>query len=121
MAARSGAGDGDRNRVSADRAGRLYRLLRLVSTTGPAPRPQLLKRLKVGMRTFYRDIDLLRSCGIVIQTAGNGYSLPLSLDEALQRLPFPDPELSFGDVLALMKGKTGSHERLRKLFVSISR
>ncbi len=94
--------------ISADRAGRLYRLLKQVANTGPTSRPQLLKRLKVGMRTFYRDIDLLRGCGIIIHAEPKGYTLQVTLDEALAKLPFPNPELTFGDVLQLIKGRSSA-------------
>ena len=102
-------------RISGPRAGRLYRLLKSLSR-GPMSRPQLLKRLKVGMRTFYRDVDLLRECGIVIEPGESGYALETSLDAALSLVPFPNPQLTFGDVVTLMKGRSASHRKLRHAF-----
>src|SRR5688572_7489176 len=48
--------------ISADRAGRLYKLLVALGEE-PQDRENLAKRLKVGVRTFFRDVDLLRECG----------------------------------------------------------
>lgn len=110
----------DQNRVSGQRAGRLYRLLKILGE-GPSPRPRLLKRLKVGMRTFYRDVDLLRECGVEIDTVPDGYALRGSLEDALGSVPFPNPELTFGDVLVLMRGRSASHQKLRRLFDELSR
>jgi predicted DNA-binding transcriptional regulator YafY len=110
----------DSLRISGVRAGRLYKLLKQLSS-GPAQRSTMLKRLRVGMRTFYRDIDLLRECGVEIETRAEGYSLTESLEDALDRLPFPDPELTFGDVLVLMKGRSSSHQKLRKLLEQLTK
>lgn len=110
----------DAAHISTDRAGRLYRLLRLLSG-GPTARPALLKRLRVGMRTFYRDVDLLRECGVEIETGNGGYALRESLEQALDRIPFPNPELTFGDVLVLMKGRSTSHQKLRRHFDSLTK
>lgn len=111
-----------RNRIhiSPSRAGRLYRLLRQVSG-GAVLRSLLLKRLRVGQRTFYRDIDLLRECGIDVAVDGEGYSLTGTLAEALHLLPFPDPELTFGDIEVLMRGRSQTHEKMRTLFKRITK
>jgi biotin operon repressor len=108
--------------ISAERAGRLYRILCQL-TNKPTRRAVLLKKLDVGQRTFYRDVEMLRACGIVINTNVNsdGYSLPGTLADALHRLPFPDPELTFGDIEALMKGRKPTHDKLRKLFRKVTR
>ena len=49
--------------VTADRAARLYRLLQLLSR-GPQPRATLIRRLRLNIRGFYRDLDLLRKAGV---------------------------------------------------------
>lgn len=118
MPKRAGAVTGVR--ISGDRAGRLYRLLKILESS-PATRAQLLKRLKVGMRTFYRDVDLLRECGVNIETRDSGYELHDAIDVALGRLPYPDPELTFGEVLDLMRGRSASHLKLRKQFANLTR
>ncbi|MBY0587561.1 hypothetical protein K2X85_10310 [bacterium] len=104
--------------ISIDRAGRLYRLLKHVSGA-TVDRATLLKKLNVGMRTFYRDVDLLRACGIVVNVADDGYVLEGTLKDALHQLPFPDPELTFGEIDAVMKGKSPSHVRLQQLFKKV--
>lgn len=117
---KSGLSHGSQLKVSGQRAGRLYNLLKLLEHDA-RPRTQLLRKLKVGMRTFYRDIDLLRECGVNIETQEDGYLLADNFDAALSRLPFPDPELTFGDVVVLMKGRSASHQKLRKLFASLTK
>lgn len=119
-AQKSVAAPAEQAKVSGERAGRLYRLLKILSG-GSTPRTQILKKIKVGMRTFYRDLDLLRACGIDIQTVPGGYGLGQSLDDALYQLPFPDPELTFGDVATLMKGRSSSHAKLQRLFERLTR
>src|SRR4051812_23465282 len=90
--------------LTAPRASRLYRLLTVLGD-GPQTRRVLLLRMKVDVRGFYRDLELLRDLRIDI-TLGpdNRYTLPISLDESLARLPFPDPGLSVRDVLQLCNG-----------------
>lgn len=114
------AGKKGRVHVSEARAGRLYKLLKLVAA-GTVPRETLLRKLKTGMRTFYRDIDLLRACGVVVQIRGDGYRLKGPLSDALDVLPFPDPELTFGDVESLMRGRTPTHAKIRQLFLKITK
>lgn len=110
----------DASRISSARAGRLYRLLKILAN-GSTSRATLLKKLKMGMRTFYRDVDLLRECGVPVEAKSDGYVLGESLDSALDRVPFPDPELTFGDVVQLMKGRSASHQKLKRLFESLTR
>lgn len=119
MSAKSHA-DPTRPKISFERAGRLYKLLALIGD-GPVGRPQILRALKVGMRTFYRDVDLLRETGVHINTSSSAYVLGDTLSDALDLVPFPDPELTFGDVLLLMKGRSKSHQKLKRLFAQITR
>ena len=113
--ARKTAATAGEAKVSADRAGRLYKLLKQVANY-PVSRAQIAKKLKIGLRTFYRDVDLLRECGVDIVTRDGGYELQGKLEDALGKVPFPNPELTFGDVLLLMKGRTASHQRLKRFF-----
>jgi hypothetical protein len=99
--------------ITAERAGRLYRLLTLTSASARA-RPLLLSRLKVDVRGFYRDLELLRGLGIEVTFDGDKYRLDGELDIALARLPFPDPGLSLRDVLQLARGNTDAHRKLRR-------
>lgn len=106
--------------ISPARAGRLYRLLKGIagSSTG---RADLLKHLRVGIRTFYRDVDLLRECGINVEIKKDGYRLSGTLSDALHRLPFPDPELTFGDAEVLRRGRTSSHAKIQSLFARVAK
>ena len=106
--------------VSAARAARLYKLLTDLGSS-PKPRGTLLRRVRAGLRTFYRDLDLLRSWGIEIEMEKRKYVLKTSLTRCLERLPFPDPELSFADALQLSKGRTASHRKLKQLVGKLTR
>ena len=100
--------------LTAPRAARLYRLLTLLGD-GPQTRRTLLTRLKIDIRGFYRDLEALRGLGIeVVTTPDNKYSLLIDLEEALSRLPFPDPGLSVRDALQLCNGTTAAHRKLRQ-------
>lgn len=101
--------------ISIDRAGRLFHLLEALAE-GAHSRATLMRRLKSGLRTFYRDLDLLRTLGVDLRTESDGYSLHTSLEEALASVPFPDPELTFGDVMTLMRGRSTAHRKLKHLF-----
>ncbi len=98
--------------ISAPRAARLYRMLALLAGV-ERPRAVLLKRLKVVLRGFYRDLELLRSLGVIVESDGERYKLAGTLDDALKSLPFPDPGLSLRDALLLANGRTDAHRKLR--------
>ena len=100
--------------LTAQRAARLYKLLTLLGD-GPLTRRSLLSRMKMDVRGFYRDLEALRGFRIEIGLGlDNRYSLPLKLDEALARLPYPDPGLSVRDVLQLCNGSTAAHRKLKQ-------
>jgi hypothetical protein len=100
--------------LTTARAARLYKLLTLLGD-GPQTRRILLARLKIEVRGFYRDLEALRGLRIEIAIGSdNRYALPISLDEALARLPFPDPGLSVRDVLQLCTGSTAAHRKLKQ-------
>jgi len=120
MAKQRPAIHGGQRRPSQRRAARLYRLLQSLSQ-GARGRAQLLRHLRVGMRTFYRDLELLRAAGIELTLENGKYSLSGSLKDSLELLPFPDPELSFADVLALGKAASQPGRKLRKLYLKLTR
>jgi predicted DNA-binding transcriptional regulator YafY len=97
------------------RAARLYRLLTLLGP-GPQTRSLLLRRLKLDVRGFYRDIEALRALGIEVAAAGDEakYALAGDLDAALAKLPFPDPGLNVRDALQLANGSTAAHRKLKQ-------
>ena len=100
--------------LTAQRATRLYRLLTLIAD-GHQARKTLVTRLKLDLRGFYRDLEVLRSFGIDLQLGPNNrYSLPYELNVVLEKLPFPDPGLNVRDVLQLVNGTTSAHRKLRQ-------
>ena len=99
--------------VTPDRAARLYKLLRLL-TSGPQKRESLTKRLKLDVRGFYRDLDLLHRAGISIILASQHYSLEKAANGAGDLLPFPDPRLTLGEARQLAKGKSKAHRKLQQ-------
>jgi hypothetical protein len=98
--------------ISAVRAGRLFRLISLLAQSGNA-RPALLKRLRLDLRGFYRDLEKLREFGVRISVQGHYYRLETSFDRAVARLPFPDPRLNLHEAMLLGKGRTPAHRKLR--------
>lgn len=98
--------------VTAERAARLYRLLRLLAA-GPQTRGTLTRRLRLDVRGFYRDLELLRSAGIDLPLVNRRYTLAEDVDDAVARLPFPDPHLTLGEARQLAKGRTKAHQKLK--------
>ena len=100
--------------LTGQRAGRLFRLLTLLGN-GSLSRERILRKLRIDVRGFYRDLEALRALGVEVETGDdNRYALALDLDEAMARLPFPDPGLNFRDVQQLAKGETSAHRKLRR-------
>ena len=100
--------------LTGQRAGRLFRLLMLLGS-GPLTRQRILRKLRIDVRGFYRDLEALRALGVEVEAGDdNRYVLVLDLDEAMARLPFPDPGLNFRDVQQLAKGETSAHRKLRR-------
>jgi len=101
------------------RAARLFRLLTLLGASSQT-RQLLLRRLKLDVRGFYRDLEALRGLGIEVSVGDdNRYTLTGDLDDALARLPFPDPGLNFRDVQQLAKGDTAAHRKLKQRINSV--
>jgi hypothetical protein len=99
--------------VTAQRAARLCKLLRLLGG-GPQTRSALARRLRLDVRGFYRDLDLLRGVGITVTLEAGRYSLDGDAEKAIARLPFPDPHLTLGEAVQLAKGRTLSHRKLKE-------
>jgi hypothetical protein len=99
--------------LTPQRAARLFRLLSLLGN-GSQTRISLLKRLKLDLRGFYRDLKFLRSLGVEYSSRNHRYALASDLDTALARLPFPDPGLSLKDALQLSKGSSEAHRKLKR-------
>jgi len=104
--------------VTPDRAARLYHLLQLLGR-GPRGRDVLIRRLRLNVRGFYRDLETLQKLGIPITLTTRGYTLDLALNEALALLPFPDPGLTFAEAEQLAKGRTAAHRKLKQLITQM--
>jgi len=98
--------------VTAERAARLYRLLKSLGA-GPQSRSKLLRRLHLDIRGFYRDMELLRTADIEVLLHGRRYILNGKVAEAIARLPFPDPHLTLGQAIQLAKGRSPAHLKLK--------
>jgi hypothetical protein len=68
----------------------------------------------MNQRSFYRDIEFLRSIGIGVVAADSRYALNVDFEAALARLPFPDPYLTLGQAIVLARGKSSAHRALQK-------
>ncbi len=98
--------------VTAERAARVYRLLKLLGA-GPQARGSLIRRLHLDIRGFYRDLELLRTARIEVPLRNQRYTLVGGVKEAIARLPFPDPHLTLGEAKELAKGRTPAHRKLK--------
>jgi predicted DNA-binding transcriptional regulator YafY len=101
-----------RSGLTAERIVRLYQLLRLLAA--PQRRETLTRRLRIDVRGFYRDLESLRNLGVAVSLEDGRYRVNEPMDAALGRLPFPDPQLTFGDARTLAAGRTAAHRRLRE-------
>jgi len=104
--------------ITDARAARLHRLIQLL-TERPRPREELLELLQIGLRTFYRELELLRRCGVKVRQAQGSYRLQGSIEQAELRLPFPDPRLSFAEMRELAQGTSPAAQRLAALLESV--
>jgi hypothetical protein len=102
----------ERTAVTADRFTRLCRLLTLMSTA-PTARERLTRDLELDVRGFYRDLELLRASGIRIDLQEGQYALVGTLEDAIARLPFPDPHLTLGEARQLARGRSRAHRYLQ--------
>ena len=104
--------------ITVDRAQRLYRLVRLLRSA-PQTRGSLTRKLRIDVRGFYRDLELLREAGINIPFHDQRYSLDENIREVVERLPFPDPHLTLREAKDLVKGGTPAHRKVRRLIKQV--
>ncbi len=104
--------------ITPERAWRLLRLVKFLSE-GSKTRAALIRHLGCHLRGFYRDLEILREVGILIEQIGGQYVLKDRLDLALEKLPFPDPGLTLGEAIRLAKGKTKAHQKIQQQLQSI--
>jgi biotin operon repressor len=100
--------------ISLGRAARLFTLIGLLGQA-PASRESLLKTLGIGLRTYYRELQLLKKCGIRVSLSKKLYHLHMRPELAQGRLPFPDPKLSFAEIQELVTGQGPAALRLLEL------
>lgn len=104
--------------ITLGRAARLHRLV-MILADGPRGREELLRQLGIGLRTFYRELELLKRCGVKVRLAQKRYVLHATAAEAEGRLPFPDPQLSFAEMAELAAGVGPAARRLAALLASV--
>lgn len=91
----------------------------MILGSGPVLKPDLLTRLGIGLRTFYRELELLKKCGIRFRLDRSGYLLKMTPEDAEGRLPFPDPQLSFAEMAELSRLPGPAATRLAALLASV--
>jgi predicted DNA-binding transcriptional regulator YafY len=104
--------------ITLGRASRLYRLVTMLQAEATS-REGLLERLVIGLRTFYRELDLLKRCGIKVKREGKTYLLGSTMAEAEARLPFPDPQLSFAEMAELARHPGDAARRLDEIYKGV--
>jgi hypothetical protein len=72
-----------------------------------------MRRLRIDVRSFYRDLEVLRTHGIPLSIQGGRYLLDDDPKSAIERLPFPDPHLTLGEAIRLARGRTSLHRKLK--------
>jgi hypothetical protein len=108
----------ERPAVTAERFVRLQRLLHFLAA-GPQTRARITRQFKLDVRAFYRELELLRGAGIAVTLAEGRYSLDEDVDEAVARLPFPDPHLTLGEAVQLAKGRGAAQRKLKQFLQSL--
>jgi hypothetical protein len=104
--------------ITLQRAARLHRLVRFLGGA-PRGRPAILSELRVGLRTFYRELELLKKCSVKVRHKHKVYHLLPTAAEALGRLPFPDPQLSFAEMAELAGCDCAAGRRLAELLDTV--
>ncbi len=105
--------------ITRRRASRLHALVGLLRER-PLARGEILKALDVGLRTFYRELALLKRCGVRIRHKDKLYSVVPDSRDPAGRLPFPDPQLDFAEVAELARCDCDAARRLAALLESLT-
>jgi predicted DNA-binding transcriptional regulator YafY len=106
--------------ITLQRAARLHRLVRFFAGAART-RSVILSELGIGLRTFYRELELLKKCGVKVRHKHKLYHLIPTAAEALGRLPFPDPQLSFAEMAELSVCDCAAGRRLAGLLAAVVR
>jgi predicted DNA-binding transcriptional regulator YafY len=104
--------------ITLGRAARLHRLVMLLAEQ-PRTRDTVLSAIGIGLRTFYRELELLKRCGVKIQQKDKAYSLNATAEQAEGRLPFPDPQLSFAEMAELARHPGEASKRLAEMLEKV--
>jgi hypothetical protein len=78
-----------------------------------------LSELRIGLRTFYRELELLKRCGVKVRHKARLYHLSPTAAEAEGRLPFPDPQLSFAEMAELARCDCPAGKRLAEMLAAV--
>ena len=104
--------------ITLHRAARFHSLVMFLAQS-PRSRPDILSHLRIGLRTFYRELDFLKRCGVKVRHKAKLYQLLATADEAEGRLPFPDPQLSFAEMAELARCESPAGRRIAELLASV--
>ena len=104
--------------ITLPRAARLHRLVWFLAEK-PRSRDVILTSLSIGLRTFYRELELLKKCGVKVRHRDRLYTLAATAEQAEGLLPFPDPQLSFAEMAELGKCPGDVARRLADLLASV--
>jgi predicted DNA-binding transcriptional regulator YafY len=106
--------------ITSGRAARLHRLVMLLAQR-PRTRDEILRELVIGLRTFYRELELMARCGIKVRHKDRAYLLLTTAEQAKGRLPFPDPQLSFAEMADLSRTPGAAGRRLADMLARVLR
>lgn len=104
--------------ITLHRAARFHHLVTFLAGS-PRSRADILNHLRIGLRTFYRELDFLKRCGVRIRHQQKLYHLLPTAEEAEGRLPFPDPQLSFAEMAELARCDSAAGRRMAELLASV--
>ena len=104
--------------ITLQRAARLHHLVSVLASSARS-RAEVLSDLRIGLRTFYRELELLKKCGVKVRHKAKLYHLLATAVEAEGRLPFPDPQLSFAEMAELARCDCAAGRRLAELLASV--
>lgn len=104
--------------ITLNRAARLHRLVMFLASAARS-RDAILADLRIGLRTFYRELELLKRCGVPVQQKEKSYRLMATAEQAEGRLPFPDPQLSFAEMAELARCPGEAGRRLAEMLQNV--
>ena len=104
--------------ISLPHAARLHQLVRFLAEA-PRSRMAILSELRIGLRTFYREWEMLKRCRIKVRQRSKLYSLVATAEQAEGHLPFPDPQLSVAEMAELARCDCPAGRRLAALLAEV--